>query len=62
MRRRCTQSKKGKDFHVSAHDDELAYARQAWADPIVAAHYRKHRPMVERSLAWLVAGGNRRLR
>jgi len=62
LRHRCTQSKRGKDFHVSVHDDELAYARQAWADPIVTAHYRKHRPMVERSLAWLVAGGNRRLR
>ena len=24
--------------------------------------YRRHRPMVERSIAWLVAGGNRRLR
>ena len=24
--------------------------------------YRQHRPMVERSISWLVAGGNRRLR
>lgn len=62
LRQRCTQAKGGRDISVTAHDDELVYARRAWADPIVAAHYRQHRPMVERTLAWLVAGGNRRLR
>jgi IS5 family transposase len=28
----------------------------------VAATYRQHRPMAERSISWLVAKGNRRLR
>ena len=46
---------------VSDHDDELVYGRQAWRDPIVQAHYRQHRPMVERTIAWLVARGNRRV-
>jgi hypothetical protein len=27
----------------------------------VHAHYRQHRPMVERTIAWLVAHGNRRV-
>lgn len=31
------------------------------ADPAVAADYRRHRPMVERSIAWLTRG-NRKLR
>jgi hypothetical protein len=36
--------------------------RASARDPDFQALYRQHRPMVERSLAWLVAGGNRRLR
>ncbi|MGI8693921.1 MAG: transposase, partial [Geodermatophilaceae bacterium] len=31
-------------------------------DPNWMAEYRQHRPMVERSIAWLVRGGNRRVR
>ncbi len=31
-------------------------------EPAFQAVYRAHRPMVERSIAWLVAGDNRRLR
>lgn len=62
LRHRCTRNAAGRVLQLSPHDDELVYARRAWADPIVAAHYRRHRPMVERTLAWLVAGGNRRLR
>ena len=43
-------------------DDELAFARQSWHDPIVLDHYRQHRPMVERTIAWFVARGHRRVR
>jgi hypothetical protein len=46
---------------VNANDHELLYGRQAWNDPILQAHYRQHRPMVERAIAWLVANGNRRV-
>jgi hypothetical protein len=62
LRSRCTSAKNGKHLTIHTHDDELVYARQSWADPIVIEHYRTHRPMVERTLAWLVAKGNRRVR
>jgi IS5 family transposase len=61
LRARCTTAKKGKNFTITEHDDELVYARQAWRDPITLDHYRQHRPMVERTIAWLVARGNRRV-
>jgi len=62
LRARCTTAKKGKTVVVTAHDDELVFARQSWRDPIVLDHYRRHRPMVERTIAWFVAGGHRRVR
>lgn len=62
LRQRCNRAVRGKILRFTAHDEELVYARQAWSDPLVGEHYRRHRPMVERTLAWLVAGGNRRLR
>jgi IS5 family transposase len=61
LRDRCTRAKDGRHLTISPHDDELVYARRAWRDPIVQAHYRQHRPMVERAVAWLVANGNRRV-
>lgn len=61
LRERCTTSAKGRSLTMSVHDDELTYGRQAWRDPVVQAHYRQHRPMVERTIAWLVARGNRRV-
>jgi hypothetical protein len=62
LRHYCTRSKTGKTVKISDHDDELVFARGAWRDPIVADHYRRHRPMVERTIAWLVARGHRRVR
>ena len=62
MRSRCTTAKVGKTLRIRTHDAEVVYARRSWTDPIVIEHYRTHRPMVERSLAWLVAKGSRRLR
>ena len=59
---RCTTAKKGKTVRVIDHDDELVHARNAWQDPIVLDHYRRHRPMVERTIAWLVTRGNRKVR
>ena len=61
FRLQCTAAKDGRTLHIGDHDDELVYGRQAWRDPIVQAHYRQHRPMVERTIAWLVAHGNRRV-
>lgn len=62
LRARCTTAKKGKTVVVTDHDDELVFARRSWRDPIVLDHYRQHRPMVERTIAWLVARGHRRVR
>jgi hypothetical protein len=62
LRSRCTTAKNGKKVKIRDHDNELVYARHAWRDPLVLDHYRQHRPMVERTIAWLVAKGNRRLR
>lgn len=62
LRQRCTTARDGKALKVSDNDAELLHARHAWNDPIFQAHYRQHRPMVERAIAWLVAHGNRRVR
>lgn len=61
LRTQCTTARDGKTLHIHDYDDELVYGRQAWRDPIVQAHYRQHRPMVERTIAWLVTRGNRRV-
>ena len=44
------------------HDHELVESRRAWRDGDFKDDYRRWRPMVERSIAWLVAGNNRRVR
>lgn len=59
---RCTKSVEGRMITLHQHDAELLEARRAWRDGDFTADYRRWRPMVERSLAWLVARGNRRLR
>jgi IS5 family transposase len=59
---RCTRSKTGRTLKIKEHDLELVEARRAWRDGDFADDYRQHRPMVERSLAWLVARGHRRVR
>ena len=44
------------------NDATLVAARAEWREPELTAAYRQHRPMAERSIAWLVAKNNRRLR
>lgn len=61
LRSSCTKAA-ARSFSVGEHDEELIAARKAWRDPEVRAIYRQHRPMAERSISWLVAKGNRRLR
>jgi transposase len=61
LRSRCTKTR-ARSFSVTEHDAELVEARAAWRDDELRATYRKHRPMAERSISWLVAKGNRRLR
>jgi IS5 family transposase len=61
-RERCTTNKAGRTLRVRDHDAVLVEARRAWADGDFADDYRQWRPMVERSIAWLVAHGHRRVR
>jgi hypothetical protein len=62
LRERCTTAKDGKTLNLGPHEAELAAARRRAAVPAFQASYRRWRPMVERSIAWLVAGGHRRVR
>ena len=62
VRSRCTSAIAGKSFHVTEHDQHLAIARARWRRGDGIDDYRQHRPMVERSIAWLVANGHRKVR
>jgi hypothetical protein len=62
LRQRCTTSGKGRLLRLHEHYALQRAHRQRAADPEFQAVYRQHRPMVERGIAWLVAGRNRRLR
>jgi len=59
---RCTTSKTGRTLQVHPHEDEMMAARRRAEEPEFVASYRQWRPMVERSIAWLVADGHRRVR
>lgn len=62
LRSRCTTATDGRTLRITPHDHELVAARTAWTNGDFAEDYRQHRPMVERSIAWLVAHGGRRVR
>lgn len=62
LRHRCTTSKQGRTLELNPHDALLVESRRAWREGDFAAAYRRWRPMVERSIAWLVSHGNRRVR
>jgi hypothetical protein len=61
LRRRCTTAKGGRVLHLHPHEDELRAARRRATTRSFQHSYRRWRPMVERSLAWLVADGCRRV-
>jgi len=61
LRSRCTRSRTGKTLVIRPHDAVQRGARRAANTPHWQAEYRQHRPMVERSIAWLTRG-NRRVR
>jgi hypothetical protein len=55
LRQQCTTSKDGRTLRLHPHDAVLRAARRSWAtDRALRETYRQHRPMVERSIAWLV--------
>ncbi|MEK7426666.1 MAG: IS1182 family transposase [Actinomycetota bacterium] len=62
LRERCTTNKAGRTLNIRDYDATLVEARRAWNNGDFADDYRQWRPMVERSIAWLVANGHRRVR
>jgi len=61
LRARCTTSQRGRKLTLHKHDSVLLAARRQAETPEFQEVYRQHRPMVERSIAWIVRG-NRKLR
>jgi hypothetical protein len=61
LRGRCTTAKDGRTIRIHPHQDELRAARRRATTRSFQQSYRRWRPMVERSLAWLVADGCRRV-
>jgi IS5 family transposase len=61
LRRRCTTAKRGRTIRLHPHEDELRAARRRAVTRSFQESYRRWRPMVERSIAWLVADGCRRV-
>jgi hypothetical protein len=65
LRAQCTTAKDGRTVRLHPHDALLQAARRDWAErDDLRCLYRRHRPMVERSIAWLIGpkGRSRRLR
>lgn len=65
LRARCTNSASGRTLTLHPRDALLRQARRDWReDEDLRAVYRRHRPMVERSIAWLIGpkGRCRKLR
>lgn len=61
LRSRCTTSRKGRTLALHEHEALLRAARRQAETPQFQTVYRRHRPMVERSIAWLTRG-NRKVR
>ena len=61
QRGRCTTSAAGRTIAVDAYETHRAANKARWADAATQASYRQHRPMVERSIAWLTRNKSRRV-
>jgi hypothetical protein len=60
LRERCTASPEGRTLRLHEHDAILRQARRDWAGgQQLRETYRQHRPMVERSIAWLIGPKSR---
>jgi hypothetical protein len=60
LRERCTTAAHGRTLHLHPQDALQRAHRTRWnTDPDLQAAYRRHRPMVERSLAWLTRGNRK---
>jgi hypothetical protein len=59
LREQCTTSASGRSVLLSEHHQLQREHRKRAADEGFRALYRQHRPMVERSIAWLTRGARR---
>lgn len=59
LRTQCTTAVRGRKITVTAHDRIKREHRGRAKEPEFQAVYRQHRPMVERSIAWLTRGARR---
>jgi IS5 family transposase len=62
LREQCTTAKTGRSLRISEHDRYLVAARKQARTPEFAQTYRQWRPLIERSIAWLMKDGHRRCR
>jgi hypothetical protein len=59
LRARCTTSARGRTITLGEHHQLQRQHRQRARNEQFQATYRRHRPMVERSIAWLTRGARR---
>lgn len=59
LRQRCTTAERGRKVTLGEHHQLQRQHRERATDPDFQAVYRRHRPMVERSIAWLTRGARR---
>ena len=59
LRQRCTTAATGRKVKLGEHHQLQREHRQRAEHPDFQAVYRQHRPMVERSIAWLTRGNRR---
>ena len=61
LRARCTTSAAGRSVTVDQHHHRRQANKTRWAQPATQAAYQQHRPMAERSIAWLTRNKARRV-
>ena len=61
LRARCTTSAAGRSVTVDKHHHRRQANKTRFAQPATQATYRQHRPMAERSIAWLTRNKARRV-
>ena len=61
LRARCTTAAAGRSVTVDEHHQRRQANKTRFAQPATQAAYRRHRPMAERSIAWLTRNKARRV-
>ena len=61
LRARCTTSATGRSVTVDQHHPRRQANKTRWAQPATQDAYQQHRPMAERSIAWLTRNKARRV-